>query len=140
MTDIKPIKDGIITKVNYEEKRPLFSSKEIIFRSQGCAKVLHISSRTQVIFLSIVLAISVWSFYSYHIYHRSGKIIHNMDIELVETRDAYVDLMTDFVTLHKNISGMISSLDSPKSKKQIESYKKQAEVVEGKLKQITDEK
>lgn len=137
----KPISNKL-GKVKYREKRPLFSSKEIIFRSQGRAKVWQISSRAQVIFIGLALLIGVWSLYSYSMYHKSGKIIHRKDVELVETRDAYVDLMTDFVTLHKNISGMITSLSSQgnKGNRQIESYKQQALVVEDKIKQITDEK
>lgn len=142
MNNLNPKTTDPLSKVSYGEKQPLFSSKEIIFRSRGRAKVLHISSRAQVIFLGLVLLIGIWSFYSYHMYNRSGNIIHKKDAELVETRDAYVDLMTDFVTLHKNISGMISSLDSGsvKSKREIESYRQQAMVVEDKIKQITDEK
>ena len=124
----------------YGEKRPLFSTKEIIFRSQGCAKVLRISSRAQVIFLIIVLCIACWSFYSYHMYHKSGRILKDKNVELVETRDAYVDLMTDFMTLHKNIGAMLNSLDSKKTNTNIEKYRKQALLVEDKIKQITSKK
>ena len=123
----------------YNEKQPLFSTKEIIFRSQGRAKVLQISSRVQVIFLAIVLCIACWSFYSYHIYHKSGRILKDKDIELVETRDAYVDLMTDFMALHKNIGAMLNSIDAKKNK-DIEKYRKQALLVEDKIKQITSKK
>lgn len=123
----------------YNEKQPLFSTKEIIFRSQGRAKVLQISSRVQVIFLTIILCIACWSFYSYHMYHKSGRILKDKDIELVETRDAYVDLMTDFMALHKNIGAMLNSLDSQKNK-DIEKYRKQALLVEDKIKQITSKK
>ncbi len=121
------------------EKQPLFSTKEIIFRSQGRAKVLRISSRVQVIFLAIVLCIACWSFYSYHMYHKSGRILKDKDIELVETRDAYVDLMTDFMALHKNIGAMLNSLDAKKNKN-IEKYRKQALLVEEKIKQIAEKK
>ena len=100
----------------YNEKKPLFSSKEIIFRSQGCAKVFHISSRAQVVFLAAVLCVACWSFYSYHMYHKSDVLIHSQNLELVETRDAYVDLMTDFMTLHKNIGAMLNSIDSEKQR------------------------
>lgn len=123
----------------YTEKQPLFSTKEIIFRSQGRAKVLRISSRVQVIFLTFILCIACWSFYSYHMYHKSGRILKDKDIELVETRDAYVDLMTDFMALHKNIGAMLNSLDSKKNK-DIEKYRKQALLVEDKIKQITSKK
>ena len=123
----------------YTEKQPLFSTKEIIFRSQGRAKVLRISSRVQVIFLTFILCIACWSFYSYHMYHKSGRILKDKDIELVETRDAYVDLMTDFMALHKNIGAMLNSLDSKKNK-DIEKYRQQALLVEDKIKQITSKK
>ncbi len=128
--------------LQYTEKKTLFSEKEIIFRSRGCAKVLHVSSRAQVIFLSLVLLIGIWSFYSYHLYNQSGNIISYKDKELDETRDAYVDLMTDFVALHKNISAMISSLDSSavKNNREFDKYRRQAMVVEDKIRQITDEK
>lgn len=126
----------------YSPKKPLFSSKEIIFRSQGRAKVLHISSKAQVVFLALIMCIAAWSFYSYHMYHKSGRILRNKNIELVETRDAYVDLMTDFMTLHKNIGAMLNSIDSNKQRnqKELEKYRRQAMVVEDKIKQITTEK
>ncbi|MBO5443660.1 MAG: peptidoglycan DD-metalloendopeptidase family protein [Alphaproteobacteria bacterium] len=130
----------IIENVSYDEKQTLFSSKEIIFRSRGRAKVWTISSQAQIIFWAFFFFISIWSFYSYYIYNRSGKLIHKKDIELVETRDAYVDLMTDFVTLHKNISGMLSSVDGGVNKKKVNNYKQQALVLEDKIKQITNEK
>lgn len=123
----------------YNEKKPLFSTKEIIFRSQGRAKVFQISSRMQVMFLTIVLCVACWSFYSYHMYHKSGRILKSKDIELVETRDAYVDLMTDFMALHKNIGAMLNSIDSKKTK-DIEKYRKQALMVEDKIKQIAAKK
>lgn len=126
----------------YNEKKTLFSSKEIIFRSQGCAKVFHISSRAQVVFLAAVLCVACWSFYSYHMYHKSDVLIHSQNLELVETRDAYVDLMTDFMTLHKNIGAMLNSIDSEKQrdKKSLEKYRRQAQIVEEKIKQITSKK
>ena len=51
-----------------------------------------------------------------------------------------MDLMTDFVTLHKNISGMLSSVDGSVNKKKVNNYKQQALVLEDKIKQITNEK
>ncbi len=132
-------KDPFNSRDFYNEKQPLFSTKEIIFRSQGRAKVLRISSRVQVIFLAMVLCVACWSFYSYHMYHKSGRILKDKDIELVETRDAYVDLMTDFMALHKNIGAMLNSLDSKKNK-DIEKYRKQALLVEDKIKQIASKK
>ena len=124
----------------YNEKKPLFSSKEIIFRSQGCAKVFHISSRAQVVFLAAVLCVACWSFYSYHMYHKSDVLIHSQNLELVETRDAYVDLMTDFMTLHKNIGAMLNSIDSEKQrdKKSLEKYRRQAQIVEEKINSLSN--
>lgn len=126
----------------YIEKKPFFSEKEIIFRSAGRAKVFKISSRLQVIMLALVCCISTWSVYSYHMYNKSGRIIHHKDRELIETRDAYVDLMSDFVAIHKNIDGVLDSLakKSGKSSSELDRYKRQALVVEDKIKQITSEK
>lgn len=125
----------------YVEKEPLFSDKEIIFRSHGRAKVLHISSRAQVIFLCLVFLLGVWSYYSYHMYHKSGRILQDKNIQLVETRDAYVGLMSDFMMLHKNIGAMLTSIekDKPSDKKLLEKYREQAMMVEDKIKRITDE-
>lgn len=133
---------SVASHVKYAEKKTLFSEKEIIFRSNGCARVWHVSSRAQVICFSIILFICLWCFYSYYLYNRSGNIISYKDKELDETRDAYVELMTDFVTLHKNIGSMIGSIDNNniKNKKEFDNYKRQASVVEDKIKQITDEK
>ena len=80
---------------HYAEKKPFFSEKEIIFRSEGRAKVFQISSRAQVIFLCFICLVGIWSFYSYHLYNKSDRIISHKDQELVETRDAYADLMSD---------------------------------------------
>lgn len=128
-------------KINFSEKKPLFSNKEIIFRSQGRAKAFHISSKAQVIFLSIMMFIAVWTLYSYYIYNKSGTIISIKDKELGETRDAYVDLMTDFVALHKNIVSVINSIDNNNAKDnhELELYRSQALVVEDRIKQITEE-
>lgn len=95
------VNDKAPAHMQYKEKKPLFSEKEIIFRSSGCAKVWQISSRAQVVFLAVLLLIGMWSFYSYYLYNRSGHIISYKNRELDETRDAYVELMTDFVALHK---------------------------------------
>ena len=138
----KYIKSSLASDEFYASKKPLFSSKEIIFRSQGRAKVFHISSKAQIIFLTAVMCVACWSFYSYHMYHKSGRILKTQSIELVETRDAYVDLMTDFMTLHKNIGAMLSTMDSDKSTAQqnLERYRRQAIMVEDRIKQITNEK
>ena len=126
----------------YAEKKPFFSEKEIIFRSAGRAKVFTISSRLQVIFLTVVCLVGAWSFYSYHMYNKSGRIITHKNQELVETRDAYVDLMSDFVAIHKNIDSVLASLEKTGAKpgRELDKYKRQAMVVEDKIKQITAEK
>ena len=127
---------------HYTEKKPFFSEKEIIFRSAGRAKVFAISSRLQVVLLVLLCLIGGWSWYSYHIYNKSGRIITHKNQELVETRDAYVDLMSDFVAIHKNIDSVLASLEikGAKSGKELDKYKRQAMVVEDKIKQITAEK
>lgn len=126
----------------YSEKKPFFSEKEIIFRSAGRAKVFKISSRLQVIVIALVCCVSAWSSYSYHMYHKSGRIINHKDRELVETRDAYVDLMSDFVTIHKNIDNVLKALAEKggRSSSELDRYKRQALAVEDKIKQITAEK
>lgn len=128
--------------VAYTEKKPLFSNKEIIFRSGGRAKVFNISSKLQVFVLALMVVIGVWSAYSYYMYNKSDRIISFKDRELDETRDAYVDLMTDFVAIHRNISSMFSLIDEGKIKDELEinRYKQQAQVVENKIRQIADAK
>lgn len=124
---------------HYSERKPLFSEKEIIFRSSGKAMVFKISSKLQVLILTIFCLIASWTSYSYYMYNKSGRIILNKDQELVETRDAYVDLMSDFVAIQKNIDEVLTSMNDNKSK-EIDKYKRQAMVVEDKIKQITSEK
>lgn len=126
----------------YAEKKPFFSEKEIIFRSAGRAKVFTISSRLQVILLTVICLVGAWSFYSYHMYNKSGRIITHKNQELVETRDAYVDLMSDFVAIHKNIDSVLASLEKTGAKpgRELDKYKRQAMAVEDKIKQITAEK
>ncbi len=123
----------------FREKKTLFADKEIIFRSQNRAKVLTISSKAQVIFVGLLLLIGIWSFYSYHIYNKSGAIISVKDRELETTRDAYVDLMGDFMSLQKNITGMLTNMGNKNPKQDIEQYKRQATAVEDKIKQIAAE-
>ena len=123
----------------YAEKKPFFSEKEIIFRNAGKAMVFKFSSRMQFFILAVFFLIAGWSSYSYYMYNKSGRIISNKDQELVETRDAYVDLMSDFVAIQKNIDEVLSSMNDDKSK-EIDKYKRQAMVVEDKIKQITTEK
>lgn len=126
--------------VRYSERRPLFSNKEIIFRSGGRAKVFNISSRLQMLVLIFALILGCWSSYSYYLYNKSGQIISVKDQELDQTRSAYVDLMTDFVAVHRNINSMFSLVDDEKIKDDlnVNRYKQQAQVVEEKIRQITD--
>ena len=132
----KPIKPKINKHPSYSEKTPFFSPKEIIFRSNGRARVLCISSKAQVILLTFFLFIAAWSFYAYHFYARSGSIINRKDLELSMAKDAYVDLVSDFMALHQNVDKILNS--SKGNSKEIEDYKKKATVVEDKIKQITD--
>ena len=77
--------------MHYSDKKPFFSDKEIIFRSNGRARVWNISSKLQLITLILVIFVAVWSGYSYHMYHRSGRIITRKNNELTATRDAYTN-------------------------------------------------
>lgn len=123
------------------EKKKFFSDKEIIFRSEGRAKVLTITSKVQVILLGIICLVALWSFYSYYLYNRTGNILHSRDLELVQARHAYLELMGDFVNLHKNVNSMIENIEKRKasSTPELGKYKQQAEVLEGKIKQITSQ-
>ncbi len=121
---------------HYTEKKPLFSEKEVIFRSSGKAMVFKISSKMQVFVLFFFCFIAIWSVYSYSMYNKSWRIIFDKDQELVQTRDAYVDLMSDFVAIQKNIDEVLNSSKS----KDVERYKRQAMLVEDKIKQITADK
>ena len=126
----------------YTEKKGVFSEKEIILRSSGRAMVFRISSRMQVIFLCALFLIGAWNFYSYHVYNKSGNIIQHKDMELIETRDAYAELMSDFMAINKNINEVFASLSKKdaKSGKEVDIYKRQAMVVEDKIKEITSQK
>ena len=128
--------------MTYIDKPSLFADKEIIFRSRGRSMVFNISSRIQIMFLSIVLCIGAWSAYSYNAFNKSGKIINYQNQELDQTRDAYAELMSDFITIHKNIGAMIRALDDEKLRntEELDNYRLQATIVEDKIKQITDEK
>ena len=127
-------------KVRYTEPKPIFSNKEIIFRSGGRAKVFNISSKLQVFVLVALFSVGVWSTYSYYMYNASDEIISYKDKELGKTRDALVDLMTDFKAIHSNISAMFSQVDEDqiKDESELNRYKQQAQVVENKIRQITD--
>ena len=111
---VRKIKLKKNSMVQYATKKPFFSKKEIIFRSGGRAKVFNISSRLQVLLVFVVLLIGGWSAYSNYMYNKSGQIISYKDWELNQTRGAYVDLMTDFVAIHRNISSMFNLIDENK--------------------------
>ena len=49
--------------MQYAAKKPFFSAKEVIFRSNGRAKVFTISSKMQVVMLLLAAFVAVWSFY-----------------------------------------------------------------------------
>lgn len=124
--------------MRYSDKKPFFSDKEIIFRSNGRARVWNISSKLQLTALVLFICVAAWSGYSYHMYHRSDRIIVRKNNELTATRDAYMDLMGDFVALQSNIAQMIKNLDEAKGKQlNVEQYKQQASLVEEKVKKIT---
>lgn len=127
--------------VHYGARKPLFSNKEIIFRSGGRAKVFNISSRLQMFLVVLLIIVGSWSAYSYYMYNKSDQIISFKDRELDETRDAYVDLMTDFVAIHRNISSMFTLIDEGQMQDElnISRYKQQAQVVEEKIRKIADE-
>lgn len=139
---IKPHKIKIKkpSKVPFTEPKPIFSNKEIIFRSGGRAKVFNISSKLQVFFLALLIGVGLWSGYSYYVYNISDEIISTKDRELDEARDALVDLMTDFVAVHRNVSSMFSEVNEEQLKDETElnRYKQQASVVEEKIRQIAD--
>ena len=102
-------------QVNYAEKKKFFSDKEIIFRSNGQAKIWTITANVQLIVLVLFVLVGSWSFYSYYLYNRTGNILNNRDRELLQTRHAYLELMGDFVNLHKNVNSMISNMEKQKN-------------------------
>jgi len=124
-------------KMRYLPKKPLFSTKEIIFRSAGRAKVINISSKMQIFALLFIFVIAIWSAYSYHMYHKSGKLLSKLD----RTRSAYADLMSDFVAVHKNINSMFSLISKEDSSDELDlsRYMQQTQVMEDKIKKMTDE-
>ena len=124
--------------VLYAEKKPFFADKEIIFRSNGKARVFNISHRVQICVLILFAVIFCWSGYNYHFYHKSSKIIYRKDKELDKTRDAYMDLMSDVSALQNNLKEVVSSVeDAGNGLKEIQEYKEKALVMEDKIKKIT---
>jgi murein DD-endopeptidase MepM/ murein hydrolase activator NlpD len=89
----------------------------------------------------MLLSVSCWSAYSYQQYSVTGRIISYQEKKLDETRSAYVDLMSDFVTVHKNISTVMDNLNKEKdpNAEEMEDYLKKAEVIEGKIKRIASQ-
>lgn len=123
-------------KIHYSTSKPFFSAKEIIFRSGARAKVFNISSKMQIFALLFFLFIGIWSAYSYHIFHKTDKLKSKLN----DSRNAYAELMSDFVAVHKNINSLFSLIDEDQIEDEddINRYKEQALVVEEKIKEITD--
>lgn len=126
-------------KYQASEDRSLFSEKEFIIRSNGKMKIFKISPRLQWCLFVMMLGVAIWTAYSYRMYSVSDRIISYQEQKLDETRSAYVDLMSDFVTVHKNISNMVEVLGKPQEQQvdSIEEYLKKAEVIEERIRQIT---
>ncbi len=121
---------------HYTENKTWFSEKEIIFRSGGKARAIKLSSRFQIIALIILLLACAFGARAYHVYNKSDRIIYKKDMELVRTKDAYEELMGDFMAIQRNIEEVLNSSQT----KEIETYKKKASIVEDKIKQISAEK
>lgn len=122
------------------ENVSFFSEKEVIIRSAGKTKVFKISSRLQWITFIVLIILSMLGAHSYQQYSVSDKIISYQERKLGETRSAYVDLMSDFVTVHKNISALVQNVgkNSQNDKnKEVDEYLKRAEIIEEKIRQIT---
>ncbi|MCM1324500.1 MAG: M23 family metallopeptidase [Acetobacter sp.] len=117
----------------------MFSEKEFIIRSNGKMKIFKISTRLQWSLFVMMLGAAIWTAYSYRMYSVSDRIISYQEQKLDETRSAYVDLMSDFVTVHKNITSMVEVLGKPQEQQtdSIEEYLKKAEVIEERIRQIT---
>ncbi len=120
-------------------KKHFFSPKEIIFRGEGRAFVVTISSTMQMLLCASIISIGAWTSYSYYVYNRSDHIITRKEEQLGKTREAYADLMTEFVTLNKNITTIVAALKDIKEEdnKELHQYKNQAEIIENKIKEIT---
>lgn len=123
------------------ENKTFFSEKEFIIRSGHYTRVFKISSRLQWFLFGMLLSIGCWSTYSYQQVSVSDRIISYQEQKLDETRNAYVDLMSDFVTVHKNISSVMDGLgkkDDPNAEN-VENYLKKAEILEEKIRRITSQ-
>lgn len=121
------------------ENQPFFSEKEFIIRSGNRMKVMKISPRLQWIVFVLAICLGIWGAHSYRQYSASDKIISYQERKLGETRNAYVDLMSDFVTVHKNISDLVEKAGNglEKESEKVDEYMKRAEVIEEKIRQIT---
>lgn len=125
--------------INYQntESKSFFSEKEIIIRHGAHTKVFKISAKMQWFFFFVLLAVGLWTSYSYQMYSVSDRIISYQERKLDETRSAYVDLMSDFVAVHSNISSMVDNIGQDKTAEDIDDYLKKAEIIEEKIRQIT---
>lgn len=128
-------------RIKYQttENKPFFSEKEVIIRNGVHAKVFKISSKVQwIVFVALLLA-GMWTTYSYQMYSVSGRIISYQEKKLDETRSAYVDLMSDFMAVHNNISAIVDNFSKSEepAAENVEDYLKKAEVIEEKIRQIT---
>ena len=127
--------------INYQptESKNFFSEKEIIIRNGAHTKVFKISAKLQWLVFVLMLVGGVWSTYSYQLYSVSDRIISYQEKKLDETRNAYVDLMSDFVAVHQNISAMMDNFGQNDENKaaEVEDYLKKAEVIEDKIRRIT---
>ncbi len=138
---IKKKIEAVPPRAVYGKKKSIFSPKEIIFRGEGRAVVFKISSFMQMSTLVLLVAIGCWNLYSYYIYHQSDSIISTKEQQLGATRNAYVDLMTEFTALNKSISSIVAELKEVKNpdEKLIKRYRNQAEIIENKVNKITSE-
>ena len=94
------------------EKHSFFSEKEVIIRHCAQTKVFKVSVKMQWLLFMLLLIVGMWTAYSYQMYSVSGRIISYQEKKLGETRSAYVDLMSDFVAVHNNISSMVDTLSN----------------------------
>ncbi|MBR5154207.1 MAG: peptidoglycan DD-metalloendopeptidase family protein [Alphaproteobacteria bacterium] len=135
----KRLKRQVISNYQSSEVNKIFSEKEFIIRSNGRMKVFKISTRLQwVVFIAMVV-VGIWSAYSYQMYSVSDKIISYQEKKLDETRDAYVDLMSDFLSVHHNITGLVENINTKEetTEENIDEYLKKAQVIEEKIKKIS---
>ncbi len=123
-------------KYQQSEPKSIFSEKEFIIRSNGKMRGIKISSRFQVVFFILCVSIGLLTIYSYKEYTLFGKIISDQEQQLGNTRSAYENLMTDFMSVHKNISSLVVHEDKKES--EVDEYLKKAQVIEEKIKQITE--